>query len=135
MTSPRESAPPGRMAERLLALRKEHGLTQAEVAKILGVTSHAVAHWEAGRGGVSLRHQRDLARLYDVSLSVVRGDEPIPKPTKARIARIEAELAAAEKMVRPGRSVEDGGRSVPGTDAGIPPQDLPPGPLLSAPAD
>lgn len=54
-------------AEILTRLRKEKGLSQAEVAEELGVTRQAVSRWEAGRTFPSMEKQLALSRLYGVS--------------------------------------------------------------------
>lgn len=39
--------------KQLRAIRKRHGLTQAELALRLGVTTGAVGHWETGLAKIS----------------------------------------------------------------------------------
>ncbi len=66
-------------SERLRAARTRAGLTQREVAALLGVSAAAVAHWENGqRGGEQLpmsRHINDLARILSVSIAYLSGTE------------------------------------------------------------
>lgn len=87
--------PDPKMAARLLELRLWIGYTQAEIGLLVGRSSHAVANWEAGRHGVGLKIQRRLANVYDVSLDVIRGVEPVPKLTRERQARLERLLEEA----------------------------------------
>lgn len=55
--------------------REEKGLTQVELANLLGVTARAVAYWEAGerqpRGYVA----RQIARVLDKPLDYFVGDD------------------------------------------------------------
>lgn len=62
---------------RLTKLRIRAGLTQVEVAELLGVRQATVSAWE---NGVELRllDAKVLARLYKVSLDIVGGDAPLP---------------------------------------------------------
>ncbi|MDR1569038.1 MAG: helix-turn-helix domain-containing protein [Oscillospiraceae bacterium] len=53
---------------RLLALRKQNGLSQEELAERLGVTRQAVSKWERGEALPDTENLITLARLYRVSL-------------------------------------------------------------------
>ncbi len=62
--------------EQLKELRKNKGVTQAEVAQILGVEQSTYAHYESGRRTPDLERLRRLAeyyRLTDELLGVTRG--------------------------------------------------------------
>lgn len=61
--------PPSKNArgERLLVSRIRAGLGQAEVATILGVTSHTIGRWEKGGKGPTANHLAILCDLYQVS--------------------------------------------------------------------
>lgn len=48
------------------------GLTQSDVATLLGVRAATVSDWERGLARPSPRHARELARLYRVSASEIR---------------------------------------------------------------
>ncbi len=48
-------------------LRKQAGLTVAEVAKALGVTNNAVINYECGVRQVDIKKVLILAELYDVT--------------------------------------------------------------------
>ena len=67
----------GRMnltAQRLRALRKRKGLSQTEVARILGITRTAYNKYESGASAPS-RKLRELAQLYHVSTDYILGEE------------------------------------------------------------
>ena len=55
-------------AEKLLALRKEKGLTQTEVAKELGIVVRAYQRYEHGDRTPPMETLIALADLYDISL-------------------------------------------------------------------
>lgn len=46
---PHGSAPRGALADRLRAFREQHGLTQEELARALGVSWSTLARWEGER--------------------------------------------------------------------------------------
>ena len=54
--------------ERLYSLRRGKGLSQEELAHIVGVSRQAVQKWEAGTSRPDLDNLTALARCFDVSL-------------------------------------------------------------------
>ena len=55
------------IANRLLALRREHGYSQEELAYKLGVSRQAVSKWERAESSPDTDNLLALARLYGVS--------------------------------------------------------------------
>lgn len=60
-------------------LRKDKGISQAEIAKILGVSHYTISSYECNRSDPDDKSKIILARLFDVSLDYLLGliDEPI----------------------------------------------------------
>ena len=56
------------IADRLVALRREHGYSQEELAARLGVSRQAVSKWERAESSPDTDNLITLARLYGVSL-------------------------------------------------------------------
>jgi transcriptional regulator with XRE-family HTH domain len=52
----------------LKELRDQSGLTQRELAYLLGVTEKAVQRWENGTRSPSRRHQKALAKRFGVEV-------------------------------------------------------------------
>ncbi len=50
-------------------------VSQAELARRIGVNQSAVAHWETGNNNQSVTHLRAIAMALDVPLSELMGDE------------------------------------------------------------
>ena len=68
--------------EQLLNLRREHLLTQEDVAKNLGVTRQTISNWETGSALPTIDKAMELAAIYGVSLDTLVGsnysvDKPI----------------------------------------------------------
>ncbi|MCL2331991.1 MAG: helix-turn-helix domain-containing protein [Actinomycetia bacterium] len=61
------------MADRLIRLRKEHQLTQDDLAQKLFVSRQAVSKWERGEALPDIDNLTALASLYDVSLDELLG--------------------------------------------------------------
>ena len=67
--------------ERLFELRRQTGLSQEELASLLGVTRQAVQKWEAGTSSPDMDNLVSLAEYFKVSLDyLVKGTEPTPPP-------------------------------------------------------
>lgn len=58
-------------------LRVQHGLTQADIAKLLGITVAQVSDIERGNSSTSLERVVKLADFFSVSLDVLVGLETL----------------------------------------------------------
>lgn len=63
------------LGKNLLALRKEKGWTQDEVAEKLGVSAQAVSKWENGASCPDMALLPELSKLYGVSVDDLLRDE------------------------------------------------------------
>ncbi|MFQ7452248.1 MAG: helix-turn-helix transcriptional regulator [Flavonifractor plautii] len=75
------------IANRLLALRREHGYSQEELAYKLGVSRQAVSKWERAESSPDTDNLLALARLYGVSLDALLLHTPAgrrPRPRRSR---------------------------------------------------
>ena len=52
----------------IAAMRKENNMTQAELAKIIGVTDKAVSRWERGKGFPDINTLEPLAKSLGISV-------------------------------------------------------------------
>ena len=67
--------------ERLFDLRRQAGLSQEELANLVGVTRQAVQKWEAGASRPDRDNLVSLSEYFNVSLDyLVMGKEPTPPP-------------------------------------------------------
>lgn len=64
------------MRNRLKELRKEKGVTQAEVAKIINTNQSQYGKYENGKTNLSLETSKILANYFDVSVPYLLGLEP-----------------------------------------------------------
>lgn len=62
------------VGDHLRALRAEAGESQAEMARVAGISQPALSNYEAGRRDVPLSTALRLTRHYGVSLDVLVGD-------------------------------------------------------------
>lgn len=63
------------LADRIKSLRDGAGLTQAEIARILGISRSGVNAWEMGLSVPSTQYIVELAKLFNVSTDYLLGME------------------------------------------------------------
>jgi len=86
------------IAQRLRAAREHAGLSQGQVARLLHMHRPSISELEAGRRNVSAEELAELARIYDVSVNWLVGEDS--EGQEQRDPRIE--LAAREiQKLRP----------------------------------
>ncbi len=61
--------------EKLISLRKQNKLTQAQVAETLDVSRQAISNWETGAVLPSTDNLKALSRLYQVSADSLLNDD------------------------------------------------------------
>lgn len=72
------------LAERIYTLRKQHALSQEQLAEALGVSRQTVSKWENGTATPELEKLRALARCFGVTLDeLVEDGEPAPERKSA----------------------------------------------------
>lgn len=73
------------IANRLVELRKQRGLSQEDLAQELGISRQAVSKWERAESSPDTDNLILLARLYGVSLDdMLKTDEEIPMPEEPK---------------------------------------------------
>lgn len=76
------------IATRLRAAREQAGLSQGQVAKILGIQRPSISEIEAGRRKVSAEELTRLAEIYNVSVSwLTKEESEVPDPYVELAAR------------------------------------------------
>lgn len=63
------------ISDKLAALRRRAGMSQQEVATVIGMSRQTIANWEAGQGAPALDKAAELARLYGVTIDDLVSDE------------------------------------------------------------
>jgi len=63
-----------KLAEKLVYLRKEKGLSQLKLAEMMDVSRQAISRWETGAAVPSAENLKYLGNLYDVSLDYLFND-------------------------------------------------------------
>jgi len=69
-------------ANRLLEYRKQHNLSQDELAEKIGVSRQAVSKWERAEASPDTDNLISLAKLYGISLDELVNNDPLKKEVK-----------------------------------------------------
>ncbi len=64
---------------RIATIRKARGMTQAELARQLGVTRPTIANLETGRSNMSVLHLQHLVRILGCRVGQVVAEEELPE--------------------------------------------------------
>lgn len=97
-----------KLAENIRTLRKQRGLTQEQLAEVLGVTVGAVYKWEARLSLPELSMLLEMADFFDMSMDALLGYEMRDNGLEATVMRLERcrrerdrqGLAEAEKALK-----------------------------------
>lgn len=76
--------------DRIAALRRQHRISQAELARRLGVSRTIVGNYERGETTPSVETVAKLARVFDVSTDYLLGQGDTARYDKAALRRLEA---------------------------------------------
>lgn len=79
-----------RIAENIMKLRKQKGITQEELANFLGVTKASVSKWENGQSMPDIILLPEIATYFDVTVDRLMGYEP--QLSKEQIQKLYGEL-------------------------------------------
>lgn len=63
------------LAEKLVSLRKQKGLTQMDLAEQLNVSRQAISRWEVGVAVSSIDNLRILSDIYEISVDYLLDDD------------------------------------------------------------
>lgn len=81
------------IAMRIRALRKEHNLSQTELAKALGVSFQQVQKYELGLNRISAARLYQLAKIFDLSVQALFPDEDKPVPRGEKVPKEALEVS------------------------------------------
>lgn len=86
------------LGQRIAERRKAAGITQAQLAEVLGIAQQTMAHYEGGVARIAVESLRTLAQTLGVSIEELVGDAE-PKRTKRGPApRIQRQLEQIEQL-------------------------------------
>ena len=86
------------LAEKLLALRTEKGLSQEDLAEQMGVSRQSVSKWETGQSVPDLDKIIKLADLFGVTVDELVREGERPQPQGPRVIYVEREQQGLTPM-------------------------------------
>ena len=92
---------PGKLGKHLATLRKKSGLTQAEVAKALGMPQRTVSFYEREANYLPSNLIEPMAELLGVSVETLLGIEPDDGKKRGPKSRLERQFEEIQKLPRP----------------------------------
>lgn len=101
------------IANRLVALRKENGLSQEELAAKLGISRQAVSKWERAESSPDTDNLIALARLYNVSLDAVLSLDTEGLEDAQFAQSVKQDTAAKQATVPPAQAEENAWKRFP----------------------
>ena len=78
-----------KIANRLTEVRKNHGMSQGDLADKLGVSRQAISKWERGESSPDIDKVFALADIYCTSLDELLGYEKKSAPEAAPVSEVE----------------------------------------------
>jgi len=86
------------IGDKIKSLRKQHKMTQEELAKKMGTTQPMQNHWENGFRTPSLKTLKKVAKIFNVSLDVLAMDEKDLKHLNSKDQNVLSRLKRFENL-------------------------------------
>jgi transcriptional regulator with XRE-family HTH domain len=87
------------MGARIAALRRETGMSQAQLAQLLQVSPSAVGMYEQGRREPSAETLVELSRIFSVSVDYILTGVPAPSEEQALEKMLLRRISAANRRM------------------------------------
>ncbi|HYD82168.1 MAG TPA: helix-turn-helix domain-containing protein [Paucimonas sp.] len=88
------------LGERIANLRKERGITQVQLAEILGVSQQTIQAYEVGRRRIQVSSLPIVARTLSVSLEELFGETPRMAGKRGRASQLERSIERISELPR-----------------------------------
>jgi transcriptional regulator with XRE-family HTH domain len=79
-------------SERIVALRKQHKMTQEKVGELVNMSQRSVANWESGERCPSIPTLIELSNKFNVSVDYMLGCSDVPEKAKEQPAIQDSRL-------------------------------------------
>ena len=88
------------LGQRMLELRKEQGLTQGQLAELLGISQQLVAFYEKGQRRVPIELLPEVARLLGVSVEELLGLNTETTAKRGPTPKLQQQLERLSRLPR-----------------------------------
>lgn len=90
------------MGQRIATLRKEHNLTQQQLAEALGIAQQTLAHYEGGHLRIAVAMLPPLAKLLSVTIEELIGEEPkLAKGKRGPTPKLQQQMERIAQLPKP----------------------------------
>ena len=87
------------LGQRIAERRKALGITQTQLAEVLGIAQQTMAHYEGGVARIAVESLRTLAHTLDVSMEELVGDaDPKRAAKRGPAPRIQRQLEQLQQL-------------------------------------
>lgn len=98
--TPQDKAFYQQLGKRIAEQRKTRGLTQTELAELLGISQQTMAHYEGGRLRVALSMMPNLAQSLDVSIGDLLKDQTATKSKRGPQSKLQLQIEQVHTLPR-----------------------------------
>lgn len=88
-----------KLNERMLDLRKSNNLSQEDLASKINVTRQTISNWELGETSPSLEQAKEIAKLYNVSLDYLVGNDNIVEEKINNVEKLSGMIIKMLKLI------------------------------------
>jgi transcriptional regulator with XRE-family HTH domain len=88
------------LGARIAALRKDQGLTQVQLAEILGLTQQMIASYEVGRRRVPVSLLPQIAETLAVSLEELIGKKDVQPAKRGPAPKLQQQIERIQRLPR-----------------------------------
>ena len=88
------------LGERIATLRKARGITQVQLAEMLGVSQQTIQAYEVGRRRIQVSTLPIVARTLTVSLEALFGERSQGARKRGPISRLQQQIEAISQLPR-----------------------------------
>ena len=88
------------LGERIATLRKARGITQVQLAEMLGVSQQTIQAYEVGRRRIQVSTLPIVARTLTVSLEALFGERSQAARKRGPISRLQQQIEAISQLPR-----------------------------------
>jgi len=88
------------LGARIAALRKDQGMTQVQLAELLGLTQQMVASYEVGRRRVPVSLLAQIAETLTVSLEELIGKKDVQPAKRGPAPKLQQQIERIQRLPR-----------------------------------
>jgi transcriptional regulator with XRE-family HTH domain len=89
---------PSKIGAHVAALRKQAGLSQAQLAQLIGMPQRTLSYYEREASDIPAKLAKDLAKVFGVTVAQVLDEDSAAKAKRGPKSKIERQLDAVKQL-------------------------------------